>query len=187
MALLALHEQDLVFGRLEDLGGLGHRRRVDPVLGIHEKFAGILDRGPGGVHLLEDALIHQRLRHMLADRLLVTVTAEIAGKGLFADDVLSGLHARDDHLGMEIGRRADVDHVKVAIPDHLRKAAIDTRDVVAGGKGDDMVAARGDRHHLDIDAIDAPKRIHMQLRLEAAADESDPDPGHGAPLIWSAL
>ena len=47
MALLALHEQDLVFGGLEDLHGLGHRRRVDPVLGIHEEPAGLLDRRAG--------------------------------------------------------------------------------------------------------------------------------------------
>src|SRR4051812_22220253 len=119
---------------------------------------------------------------MLADRLPVAVAAEIAGERLLADHVLAGLHGGDDHFGMQIGRRADVDDVKLAVCDQLGEAAIDPRDLVAMCKLDDMVAARSDRRDLDIHAVDAPERIHMQLRHEAAADESHPDPGHSAPL-----
>ena len=53
----------------------------------------------------------------------------------------------------------------------------------------DLVTARGHRRDFDIYAIDAPERIHVQLRHEAAAHESDPDPRHSAspPLLWAAL
>ncbi|MHC2802307.1 hypothetical protein ACVMII_002053 [Bradyrhizobium diazoefficiens] len=187
MALLALHEQDLVLGRLDDLGGLGHGRRVDPVLGVHEELPGALDRGARPVHLFDHALIHQRLRHVLADRLRVALAAEIAGERLFADHVLAGLHAGDDHLRMKVRRRADVDDIELAVRDQLGEAPINTRDIVMLGERDDLVAARSHRRDLDVHAIDAPERIHVQLRHEAAADESHPDPGHSAPLLWAAL
>ena len=102
---------------LQDLHGLGHRRRVDPVFGIHEEPAGLVDRRAGIFHFLQHALVHQRLRHMLADRRFVAVPPEIAGERLFADDVLAGLHRIDDHRGVQIGRRADVDDIE-----HLRSA-----------------------------------------------------------------
>ena len=97
MALLALHEQDLVLGGLEKLDRLGHRRRVDPVFRIHEELSGRLDRRAGARHFFQHALVHQRLGHVLADRRLVAFPPEIAGKRLFADDMLAGPHRLDDH------------------------------------------------------------------------------------------
>ena len=47
------------------------------------------------------------------------------------------------------------------------------------GELDDMVAARGHGLDLDIDAIDAPVRVHVQFRHEAAAGQPDPDLFHG--------
>src|SRR3979490_2385494 len=49
VTLFALHEQDLVFGGPEDLNGLGHRRRVDPVFCIHEEPASFADRRAGAL------------------------------------------------------------------------------------------------------------------------------------------
>ena len=89
--------------------------------------------------------------------------------------MLAGLHRLDDHLGMQVGRGADVDDIELAVGDQLGKAAIGARDAVLLGKLDDVIAARRDRLHLDIDAIDAPIRIHMQLGYEAAAGQSNPD------------
>src|SRR5499427_5717605 len=37
VALLGLHEQDLVLGGLQYLDGFRHRRRVDPIFRVHEK------------------------------------------------------------------------------------------------------------------------------------------------------
>ncbi|MGY4512919.1 hypothetical protein ACVIN2_006373 [Bradyrhizobium sp. USDA 3650] len=118
---------------------------------------------------------------MLADRLPVAGAAEIAGERLFADHMLAGLHGGDDHPRMQIGRRADVDDIELAVSNQLGEVAIDPWDLVAAGEFDDVVAARSDRRDLDIHAIDTPERIHMQLRHEAAADESHSDPGHSAP------
>src|SRR5206468_4014724 len=95
----------------------------------------------------------------------------------------AGLHAGNDHLGVEIGRRADVDDIKLAVGDRFRKAAVDARDLVPLCELHDAVAARGHRRDLDIQAIDAPERIHMQLRDEAAAHEPNPDPCHSAPSL----
>ena len=178
VALLALHEQDLVPGGFQDLHGLGHRRRVDPVLGIHEEFAGAVDRRPRRFHFLDHALVHPRLGHVLADRRLVAVASEITAERLFADHVLAGLHRLDDHRGVQIGRRADVDDVDLAVGDQLAKAAIRRRDLVPAGKLDDVVAPRRDGLDFDIDAVDAPVGIHVQLRHEAAAGQTDPDFRH---------
>ncbi len=178
MAFLALHEQDFVFRRLQYLRGLGHRRRVDPVLRIHEEFAARPDRGRGLVHLLADALIHQRFRNMLADRGLVAFAAEISGERLFADDVLAALHGLDDHRSMQVGRRADVDDIDLVVTDNLAVAPISFGDVVAASEIDDMVAARRHGRDLDIDAVNAFVGIHVQLRNEAAAHKSDLDFRH---------
>jgi hypothetical protein len=175
VALLALHEQDLVLCRFEYLHGLGHRRRVDPVLGIHEEFAGAVDRGAGRFHFLEHALIHPRLRHLPADRRRVAVAAEIAAERLFADHVLAGLHRLDDHRGVQLGWRANVDDIDLAVGDQIAKAAIRRRDFVSAGKLHDVVAARRDGPDLNIHAVDAPVAMHVQLRHKAAAGQTDPD------------
>ncbi len=130
VAFLALHEQDLVLCRAQHLRGLGDRRRVDPVLRIHEELAGRFDRGAGRLHLRADALIHQRFRDVLADRRLIAVAAEIAGERLFADHMLAGAHRRHDHRRVQIGRRADVDDVDRGVGDQLIEAAVARRDFV---------------------------------------------------------
>ncbi len=77
---------------------------------------------------------------------------------------------------------------RLAIRDQVIEAAIDARNAVMPCEFHHTIAARGDRHDLDIQAIDAPERIHMQLRHEAATDESHPDPCHSAPhLLLAAL
>ena len=178
VALLALHEQDLVFGRAQHLRGLGNRRRVDPVLRIHEELAGRLDRRAGRLHLRADALVHPCLRDMLADRRLIAVAAEIAGERLLADHMLAGTHRRHDHRCVQVRRRADVDDVDAAIGDQLVEAAMARWNPVLARKLHDMIAARRHRRHLDIDAVDAPIGIHVQLGNEAAADQTDPDFRH---------
>ena len=178
VALLALHEQDLVFGGFQDLRGLGHRRRVDPVLRIHEELAGLADRRADTLHFLQHALVHQRLRHMLADRRLVAVSPEIAGERLFADDVLAGLHRLDDHRAVQVGRRADVDDIDFAVGDQVAEAAVRGRNPVPAGKIDDVFAPGRDGPDFDIHAVDAPVGIHVQLGNEAAAGQADPDFRH---------
>ena len=46
VALLGLHEQDLVLGRPQDFRRLGDGRRIDPVLGVHEQPAAGANRAP---------------------------------------------------------------------------------------------------------------------------------------------
>ena len=111
---------------------------------------------------------------MLADRRLVAVAPEIAGERLFADDMLAGLHRLDDHRGVQIGRRADVDDIELAIGDQVAKAAVGRRDLVPAGKIDDMVAPRRDGPDLDIDAVDAPVGIHVQLRQRSRSRPGRP-------------
>src|SRR6266849_6511244 len=88
----ALHEQNLVFGGPQDLHGLGHRRRVDPVFCIHEEPASLADRRAGAFHFFYYALVHQGFWDVLADWRLVVFSPEITRKGLFADDMFAGLH-----------------------------------------------------------------------------------------------
>ena len=86
--------------------------------------------------------------------------SEIAGERLFADDVFAGLHRVDDHRGVQIGRRADVDDIELAVGDQVAKAAVRRRDLVPAGKIDDMVAPRRDGgFDFDIHAVDAPVGI----------------------------
>jgi hypothetical protein len=46
------------------------------------------------------------------------------------------------------------------------------------GKIDNMVTPRRDGFDFDIDAIDTPVSVHVQLRNEAASDQTDPDFRH---------
>ena len=115
---------------------------------------------------------------MLADRRLVAVAPEIAGERLFADDMFAGLHRLDDHRAVQIGRRADVDDVDFAIGDQVTKAAVRGGYPVPAGKIDHVVAPGRDGPDFDIDAVDAPVGIHVQLRNEAAAGQADPDFRH---------
>ena len=115
---------------------------------------------------------------MLADRRPVAVAPEIAGERLFADDMLAGLHRLDDHRGVQIGRRADVDDIDLSVGDQVAEAAIRGRDLVPAGKIDDVVAPRRHSPDFDIHAVDAPVSIHVQLRNEAAAGQADPDFRH---------
>ena len=115
---------------------------------------------------------------MLADRRLVAVAPEIAGERLFADDMFAGLHRLDDHRAVEVGRRADVDDVDFAIGDQVAEAAVRGRNLVPAGKIDDVVAPGRDGPDFDIDAVDAPVGIHVQLGNEAAAGQADPDFRH---------
>jgi hypothetical protein len=169
VAFFALHEQHFILRGFQDFDRLGHRRRIDPILGVHEQFAARLHRGGGLVHLLHHALVHRRLRHVLADRRFIAVLPEIAGKRLLADHVLPGLHRLDDHRGMQIGWRADVDDVEVLVGDQFLEAAIGLADAVLLREFSNVIAARRHRGHLRIDAIDALVRIHVQLGDEAAA------------------
>jgi len=178
VALLPLHEQDFVFRGLEDLHGLGHRWRVDPVLCIHEEPAGLVDRRTGLGHFFQHPLVHQRFGHMLADRQLVAFATEIATERLFADHMLSGLHRIDDHRSVQIGRRTDVDDIDIRVGDQVAKAAIRCRDLVAAGKFDDLLAPRRNGPDLDIDAVNPPVGVHVQLGHETAAGQTDPDLCH---------
>ena len=178
VALFALHEQDLVPGGFQDLRGLGHRRRVDPVFRIHEELAGLPDRRAGLVHFLKHALVHQGFRHVLADRGPVAVPPEITGEWLFADDMLAGVHGVYDHRGMQIGRRADVYDIHLAVRDQVAKPAADPRYPVPTGEIENMISPRRDSSDLDIDAVDASVGIHMQLRNEAATHQTDSDFRH---------
>jgi hypothetical protein len=58
-------------------------------------------------HLLHDALVHERFRHVLADRSLVVAASEISGERLLADDVFSCLHvANKDYDAAAIANEA---------------------------------------------------------------------------------
>ena len=178
VALLPLHEQDLVLCRLQDFRRFGHRRRVDPVFRVHEELAGLLDRRAGFLHLLQHALVHQRLRDVPADRRLIAFPPEIAGKRLFADHMLAGLHRIDDHRGVQMGWRADVDHIELAVGDQVTEAAVRRRDLMPARKIDDMVAPCRDRAYFNLYSVDAPVGMHVQLGHEAAARQTDPDFRH---------
>ena len=122
---------------------------------------------------------------MFADRQRVAFAPEIAGERLFADDVLARLHRLDDHGSVQIGRRADVDDIELAVGDQVAKAAIRRRNLVPTGEFENMIAPRSDRPDFDIQAVNAPVRIHMQFRHKAAAGQTDPDLCHGGYLQWS--
>ena len=172
VALLGFHEQDLVLGGVEHLDDLRHRRRIDPVLGIHEQPAARLDGGAGLVHLFHDALIHQRFRHVLADRLLVAAAPEIAGEGLLADHVFSRSDSLHDHRRVQIGRGADVDDVDVRVGDQVAKSPVGRRDAMFLGKIDDVVAARRNGFHLRREPVDALVGVHVQLGDKPAPDQA---------------
>jgi hypothetical protein len=110
---------------------------------------------------------------MLADGLLVAGLAEITGKRLLADDVLSGLHRRDDHFGVEGGRSANIDDVDLRIGKEQPVVAMGLRDAMFPGELLDMIAARHNGRDLDIDPIDPLVGIHVQLGEEAAADQAN--------------
>ena len=175
--LLALHEQDLVPGGLQDFRRFGHRRRVDPVLRVHEEPAGVLDRRAGFLHLLQHALVHQRLWHLPADRRLIAFPPEIAGKRLFADHMLAGLHRIDDHRGVQMRG------VQMSITSSSRSAIKSRKLRYAVGIGparkiDDMVAPCRDRAYFNLYSVDAPVGMHVQFGHEAAARQTDPDFRH---------
>src|SRR3954454_4361153 len=91
VTLLGLHEQDFGARLSYDFGRLRHRWCVDPIFGIKKELAAGADRLARLLHLLHDALEHQRLWDM-ADRYRVAGAAEISGKRLLADHVFAGLH-----------------------------------------------------------------------------------------------
>jgi hypothetical protein len=184
VALVALHEQDFVLGGAQDFHGLRNRRRVDPVLRVHEQAPARRDRRRGALHLLHHALIHQRLRHIAADRRLVVGTAEVTGERLLADDVLSRLHGLDDHLGVCRRRRADVDDVDVFVGEQRAVIAMGRGDAMLLGELDDVVAARAGRRHLRVDAVHPRIGIHVQFGDEAAPDQTHPHLRHRrAPVL----
>ena len=178
MAFLGLHKEDLVPRGLEDFGRFRQRRRVHPILGIHEELAAFVDGRAELFHLGHDALEHHRFAHLFADRRRVVRTAEIAGKRLLADDVFPRPHGVDDHLRVQIRRRANIDHVDCRIGEKRTIVAMRLRDFVLLGEYLDLIAPRHDRGDLSVDAIDALIGMHMQFGDEAAADETDPYLGH---------
>jgi hypothetical protein len=178
VAFLGFHEQDLVAGGVEDFDGLGQRRRINPVFGIHEQLAAVLDGCAQLRHLGHDVLVHRLLAHMLADWRRIAGTAEIAGERLLADHVLSGPHRIDDHLRMQRRRRADIDDVDRRIGEQRAIVTVGARDLMLLGERLDLIAARDRGHDLGVDAINALIGIHMQFGDEACTDESDPDLGH---------
>jgi hypothetical protein len=178
VALLGFHEQDLVAGRVEDFDGLRQRRRIDPVFGIHEELAAVLDRRAQVLQLGHDVLIHRRFGHLRADWRRVARTAEIAGERLLTDHMLSGAHCVDDHLRMQRRRRADIDNIDGRIGQQRTIVAIGLSDLVLLRERLDLIAARYGGHHLGADAVDAFVGVHVQFGDKARADESDPDLGH---------
>ena len=55
--------------------------------------------------------------HMHAYRRVYGVDVEVRAVVARGDHVFAGLHRLDDHRSVQIGRRADVDHVDFAIAD----------------------------------------------------------------------
>ena len=178
VALLGLHEQDLVLGGLQYLDGFRHRRRVDPIFRVHEKPAAGLDGGAGLVHLLHHALVHERFRHVLADRSLVVAAPEVSGERLLADDVFSCLHGLDDHRRMQRGGRADIDDVDLPVGQQTLEIAMRCADLMLLGKIEHMVAARGNRRHLRVKPIDPPIGVHVQLGNKPTSDKANSDFRH---------
>jgi hypothetical protein len=166
-------KKNFVFGRFEDFHRLGHGRRIDPVLGIHEELARGFDRGARSFHFLHETLVHQRLAHVLADRRRIAGPAEIAGEWFLADHVLARGHRLDDHLRVQRRRRADIDDVDRRVGEQGEIVAMRLRDAVFLREVHDMVAARHHCRHLRIDAIDALERIHVQFGDKARADQAD--------------
>src|SRR5260370_3534129 len=93
MALLGLHEQDLISGRPEYFDRFRHRRRIDPIFRIHEKATAGFDGGAGLVHLLQDVLVHERFRYVLTNGNLLVAAPEIPVNGLLEDVGFSALKA----------------------------------------------------------------------------------------------
>ena len=141
MALLGFHEQDLVFRRPHDLRRLGHGRGIDPIFGVHEEPSARADRLAGFVHLLHHPFVHDRLGHMPADRRAVVRPAEIPGERLLTDHVLARAHARDDHFGVQRGRRADVDDVDAPVGQKFAIVAKCLGNAEPLGEVQDVVAA----------------------------------------------
>ena len=79
---------------------------------------------------------------------------------------------------MQIGRRADVYDIDLAVGDQIAKRAAGHRDPVPTGEIENMLSPRRDGPDLDIDAVDALVGIHMQLRNEATSRQTDPDFRH---------
>ena len=154
-----------------DLRGLSHSRGVNPILGVHEQAASAADRGDRGLHLFHDALEHQRLRNLPSDRLGVAFPPEIAGERLLADHVFAGFHRLGDHARVQGRRGADVDDVYAWIRKQRLVVARGFGHAVLASEGRDIVAARGHGDHLDLQSIDAPIGVHVQLGHEAASDQ----------------
>ena len=79
---------------------------------------------------------------------------------------------------MQIGRRADVYDIDLAVGDQIAKRAAGHRDPVPTGEIENMLSPRCDSSDLNIDAVDAFVGIHMQLRNEAATRQTDSDFRH---------
>src|SRR4029077_5703150 len=90
VTLLGFHEQELVLRANEYFDRFRHRRRVNPIFGIHEKPAAGRERPRSLFHFLQDAVVHERLWHVSTDRRFVARATKIAGEWLFANNVLSG-------------------------------------------------------------------------------------------------
>jgi hypothetical protein len=74
---------------------------------------------------------------------------------------------------VQIGRRADVNNVQLAISDQVAKAAVDRRYLMPSGKIQNTITPRRDGFDINIDAIDSPVGMHVQLRNEAASRQAD--------------
>src|SRR5690348_4146298 len=99
VALIALHEEDLVLSGTQNLGSFRHGGRVNPVLGIHEELPAGGNGRTDFLHLRKDALVHQRLRNSATNWRVIAGPAEVAAERLLADDVLPRPHGVDDHGG----------------------------------------------------------------------------------------
>ncbi len=71
-----------------------------------------------------------------------SLTSEIAGKGLFADHMLTGLHAGNSHIGVQGRRGAKVDHVDVQVVEQVAPITACMRNAKLAGEVDDLIAAR---------------------------------------------
>ena len=180
MTLLGFHEEDFLARFTDDFCRLRHSRRIDPIFGIEKELAAGADRRSRALHLLHNALEHERFRHMPADWCWVTSPAEISGERLFADHVLTCLHAGDHHLSVERRRGTEIDHVDRWIAKQVSPLAARLRNAELASEIGDMITAGNDARDLDIDAIDAPIGVHVQFGDEPAADEAYSDPLHHA-------
>src|SRR4030043_1713581 len=89
MALFSPYVHDGPTAHLNNSFHLFHRRRIDPVLGIAEQDAVLLNRLPDPGAALHRTTEHHILRYPESNVFPLDLPPEVPGQGLLTDDVLS--------------------------------------------------------------------------------------------------